>query len=255
MTQWKEASPSRRDGLSFDEELTSTAKGVQFVTRMSAMLRLPAQTIFVASLFLHRFYALNSLKRQHPYQTAACCVFLACKTEESPRKLKDVAVVATKSALKIQKPRSEVEKEYAVEVDQWVKVIPTREDELLQTLKFDFNDVSPYDHLDQLVKDHVREEDQRTLGNMATMFINDSCRTLLGLVLPMQSLAAVSLYWAALTADVSIPDVDGKKWFADIVAENTIVESINDMADMIAIVRNGVLDGQRYDRIEQPSDS
>lgn len=250
LEHWKKATPSRSDDLSYEEELISRGKGVQFITRMASMLRLPSQTIFAASLFLHRFYTRHSLKRLHPYQIAASCVFLACKTEESPRKLKDVATITTKSALKSQKTRAEVEKEHAADVEQWIKVIPSREDELLQTLKFDFEETAPYDALKFLIMKFVPAEDKNELGTLATSFINDSCRTILCITLSMKELAVVALYWASRTADKQIPDFEGEKWYSFVMSENKIIQSVNEMAEMLALVRNGVVDGQVYEKIQ-----
>lgn len=251
LSYWKKSSPSRLDGVEFNEELIGQSKGVQFVTRMATQLRLPAQTIFASTLYLHRFYTRNSLKRLHPYQIAAACVFLACKTEESPRKLKDVAIVTTKAALKLTKNMADIEKEHKNDVEQWAKVIPSREDELLQALKFDFGKTAPYEDLSELMHKYVSAGHHQVIGPLATAFINDSCRTLLSVEVTMKEMAIVAIYWASKSSSTQIPDSDGMKWYMkENMSRSAIVQAINDMIDMINTVRAGVLDGQKYERLQ-----
>ena len=252
LSQIRKTTRSRLDGVSFTDELLGQSKGVQFITRMAIPLRLPPQTIFAAALFLHRFYIRHSLKRGHPYEIAAACLFLACKTEESSCKLHEVAVIATKIGLKLPPTvhPSEVEHRNAKEVDKWTQRIRTTEDELLQALKFDFEDTSPYEHLNKLVHSYVPPEHHKLLGSTATFFINDSCLTMLSLSCSMPDLAVAALYWASVSTKTPIPSSNNEKWYAGHLGRADILRIISDMAEMMPVVqRSGVEVRHKYEKI------
>ena len=54
------------------------------------MRRRPVLTIATASVFLHRFYMMHSLKQYGSREVAMACLFLAGKVEESLRKVEAV---------------------------------------------------------------------------------------------------------------------------------------------------------------------
>lgn len=57
---------------------------------MRFLYRRPLLTIATASIFLHRFYMLESLKKYKAREVALACLFLAGKVEESLRKVETV---------------------------------------------------------------------------------------------------------------------------------------------------------------------
>ena len=90
-------------GLDPIEEKRRRFKGVSAIYRMGEYMRLPQHVMNTASIYLHRFYMRKPLeygsnKLGHPhYEMAATCVFLACKVEESHRKLPSVIDAAMAS--------------------------------------------------------------------------------------------------------------------------------------------------------------
>lgn len=85
------------------EEKHRRCKGVNAIYRMGEYMRLSQHVMNAASVYLHRFYMRKPLehgpnKIGHPhYEMAATCLFLACKVEESHRKLPNVIDAATAS--------------------------------------------------------------------------------------------------------------------------------------------------------------
>lgn len=59
--------PSVLDGLSPEVEREQRSKGCNFIVQLGIQLRLPQVTLATASMFLHRFYMQNSLKKHHYY--------------------------------------------------------------------------------------------------------------------------------------------------------------------------------------------
>ncbi|OLY80983.1 Cyclin-T1 [Smittium mucronatum] len=80
-------SPSKRAGYSINEEVRHKSKACSVIQQVSTKLLLSQLTVCTACTLLHRFYLYNSLVDNHHYNTAAASLFVACKIEESTRKL------------------------------------------------------------------------------------------------------------------------------------------------------------------------
>ena len=60
-------------------------------------MRLHHDTFASAAVFYHRFYQIHSFKKfNHRYVTATCCLFLAGKVEETPKKCKGFSFLCLK---------------------------------------------------------------------------------------------------------------------------------------------------------------
>ena len=57
--------PSIMDGFSVESEREGRAKGVNFITQVGIMLKLPQYTLATASVFLHRFFVRHSMSEKH----------------------------------------------------------------------------------------------------------------------------------------------------------------------------------------------
>jgi protein BUR2 len=53
--------PTILDGFSAEQEREARAKGVNFITQVGIMLKIPQLTISTASIFLHRFFMRYSM--------------------------------------------------------------------------------------------------------------------------------------------------------------------------------------------------
>lgn len=54
-------------------------------------------TMATGVVYFHRFYMFHSFKQFPRYVTACCCLFLAGKVEETPKKCKDIIKTARSS--------------------------------------------------------------------------------------------------------------------------------------------------------------
>lgn len=86
-----ENSPSRRDGLTVEQEMNERQEAALFISDLAAQLKVNQLCINTAIIYMHRFFMIHSFKKFHRYvrMVATSCLFLACKVEEQPRRLKE----------------------------------------------------------------------------------------------------------------------------------------------------------------------
>ncbi|TFK42608.1 cyclin-like protein [Crucibulum laeve] len=163
-----QATPSH---CSLEKELYDRARGIEFLFRLGSSLQLPTSAMCTAATWFHRFYMRYPMEDFHRQDVAASCIFLATKTEECGRKLRDVArVYQTKvSGTDI----SQISPE-SKEVDQCQASILLTEEVLLEALCFDFVVGSPHAELVDLFD--ASETDQQ-LREYAWSLAHDSYRT------------------------------------------------------------------------------
>ncbi|PRT54593.1 Cyclin pch1 [Wickerhamiella sorbophila] len=229
----KKNSPSARDGVSYEEQLIKQSKGVSFVIQTSSQLKLRPAAIYTAATYLHRFYTRYSLKRVHYYDCASACVFLASKTEESPRTIQEVAFMCMRVALK--NPRLKVDTN-SREFKKWVETIMYTEELLLEGLFFDLTIESPYRSLAAFTTKYPTPGEG--INTLANNFVNDSCRTMLSVVYSSDKIAAAAYYWAIKRGAASAPLVDGEKWYTKAgYNRSLLIDVVNEMTSMFNAIK------------------
>ncbi|KZF19750.1 cyclin-like protein [Xylona heveae TC161] len=207
--------PSALDGMAPEKERENRGKGVNFITQVGIMLRLPQLTLASASVFLHRFFMRHSMvdtperPGMHYYAIAATAIFLATKVEENCRKMRDLIIACCRVA---QKNPNLVIDEQSKEYWRWRDTILHNEDILLEAICFDLSLEPPYKTLyDFLV--FFGQEHNKKLRNAAWAFVNDSNLTMLCVLFPSRTIAAAAIYCAAKYCEVDFPDFDGRPWW------------------------------------------
>ncbi|GFS14350.1 cyclin-K [Elysia marginata] len=128
-------SPSFMDGIDGTTESRYRREGARFIIDAGTKMGLRYDTCATGVVYFHRFYMFHSFKEFYRYVTAACCLLLAGKVEETPKKCRDIIRIAQNllSASSFARfgedPREEV---------------MTMERILLKTIKFDFQVDHPY---------------------------------------------------------------------------------------------------------------
>lgn len=210
--------PSIQDGMSVVDERQLRAKGINFIVQCGVMLKLPQLTLSTAAIFFQRYLMRSSLKKPrngmlkpvHHYSSAATCLFLATKVEESCRKMKEMMVVFCRVA---QKNPNLIIDEQSKDFWRWRDWVLQEEDFLLEVLCFDLTVESPHRQLYDMLKYHGLEHDKR-LRNAAWGFVTDSNNTQLCLLFNSRTIAAASLFAACRYCDVEIPDDSkGRPWW------------------------------------------
>jgi hypothetical protein len=73
--------------MSPSDERSACLKCCLLIDEASSTLRLPLPTSLTAKHFLRRFFAAQRYQDHSRFQLTACCQFLSCKVEETPRKV------------------------------------------------------------------------------------------------------------------------------------------------------------------------
>ncbi|KAI1202377.1 cyclin-like protein [Nemania serpens] len=207
------SSPSILDGLPPAEERLRRAKGVNFIYQAGILLELPQITLYVAGVFFHRFYMRRSMVEEkqgiHHYNIAATALFLANKTEENCRKTKDIIIAVAKVAQK--NPKLVVD-EQSKEYWRWRDSILTYEEVMLECLTFDVMIDNPhfklYEFLGQVGLIHNKH-----LRHAAWAFCNDSCLTVLPLLMEAPDIAIASIFFAITFTGERVEDQGGEPWW------------------------------------------
>ncbi|CAN6646461.1 hypothetical protein TRVA0_021S02168 [Trichomonascus vanleenenianus] len=239
--------PSVLAGMSTNEELVARAKAVNFISKMAEGLRLNHITRYTATLFMHRFYARESLTKHHQYNTAGVVTFLATKVEETHRKLRDV----TKWCCRVARKDNTLDAdEQSLEFQKWRTVLINNEILLLKVLCFDYSIDSPVDVLHSLVKRWDLSSSCIKTCQYSWRFLVDSAYTPLCLFYDLKTIAAAALYWGQYRSMDRLPR-DAKsdqRWFEAIgIEEQELMDACNCMADLMArIVELRAIDPPRH---------
>jgi hypothetical protein len=138
---------------------------------------------------------------------ATCCLFLAGKVEETPKKCKDLV----KMAKQYLESRN-LKKHSDMFTEESVKDIMIYERILLQTIKFDLQVDHPYGYLVKYAKSLKGNQEQiRSLVQMAWAFINDSYCTTLCLQWEPEIIAIALMYLTSKLSKLEITDWIDKK--------------------------------------------
>ncbi|KIV94891.1 hypothetical protein PV10_02612 [Exophiala mesophila] len=214
-------SPSILEGMSVAQELSNRQKGVNFITQVGIMLKLPQLTLCTASVYLHRFFMRHAMAQPnkpglHHYSVAATALFLATKVEENYRKMRELVVACCRVA---QKQPNLVVDEQSKEYWKWRDTILHNEDLLLESLCFDLQLEQPY----RILLDFLRYygvQEKKPLRNTSWAFLNDSLITTLCLQMSPRVIAGSALYMGVKLAGITLPDDEqGRAWWEQLDLE------------------------------------
>ncbi|KAI0807117.1 cyclin-like protein [Fomes fomentarius] len=171
--------------IPLERELYDRSRGVEFLYRLGVSLGLPSSAMYTAATWFHRFYMRYSMEDYHRQDVAASCIFLATKTEECGRKLRDVAKVVCS---KINKIDIKQIPDDSKDVEECQTSILLTEEVLLEGLCFDFVVDSPHAELVDLFD--ARSSNNQQVEECAWSIANDSYRTPLCILYPPKVVAA-----------------------------------------------------------------
>lgn len=156
---------------------------------------------------------------------ATCCLFLAGKVEETPKKVKDI----------LKHARTYLESRHLRTYlpyfdDECIGEILTYEKILLQTVKFDLQVDHPYNHLLKYAKTlQGNQERIRSIVQMTWAFINDSFCTTLCLEWEPEIIAIALMYLSSKLTQIDtrewINDTDSVNWWDQFV-QNLNVQTL-----------------------------
>lgn len=223
------SSPSIRDGLDFETERRYRKEGARFIMDCGMSMDLGHNTMATGVVYFHRFYMFQSFKQFPRYVTACCCLFLAGKVEETPKKCKDIIRTA-RTLLSEQK--------FMSFGDDPKEEVMTLERILLQTIKFDLQVEHPYSFLVKYAKclkgDKVKLQ---KIVQMAWNFVNDSLTTTVCLQWEPEIIAVALIHLASKLSKFSVSKWVGQqpihlRWWDMFVADVTM-EILEDICHQV----------------------
>ncbi|CAB3254240.1 unnamed protein product [Arctia plantaginis] len=224
-----QSTPSFRDGISNETENRYRKEGARFIIDTGSKMDLGYNTVATGVVYFHRFYMFHSFKTFPRYITACCCLFLAGKVEETPKKCKDIIKVA-KSLL--------TEHKFATFGDDPKEEVMTLERILLQTIKFDLQVEHPYGYLLKYAKCLKGDKGKlQKMVQMAWTFVNDSLCTTLCLQWEPEVIAVALMFLAGKLSKFEVMDWNGRvprhnAWW-DMFVEDITMELLEDICHQV----------------------
>lgn len=192
--------PSLRNGIDSETEARYRREGARFIMECGINMGLRYDTMATGVVFYHRFYMFHSFHEFPRYVMATCCLFLAGKVEETPKKCKDL-VKAGKQWLEAKN----LKKHSDSFGDDPCKDIMIYERILLQTIKFDLQVDHPYGYLLKYAKTLKGNQDHiKGMVQSCWTFINDSYCTTLCLQWEPEIIAIALMYLASKLSQFDI---------------------------------------------------
>lgn len=173
-------------------------------------------TVATGVVYFHRFYMVHSFRSFPRYVTACCCLFLAGKVEETPKKCKDIIKTAKGllSDVKFQSFGDDPKEE-----------VMTLERILLQTIKFDLQVDHPYGFLLKYAKSLKGDNTKlQKMVQMAWNFVNDSHSTTVCLQWEPEVIAIALIHLASKLSKFMVVEWIGRqshhlRWWDMFVAD------------------------------------
>lgn len=221
--------PSSRDALEYETERRYRKEGARFIMECGTSMGLGHNTVATGVVYFHRFYMFHSFKTFPRYVTACCCLFLAGKVEETPKKCMDIIKTA-RTLLQDAKFKSFG--------DDPKEEVMTLERILLQTIKFDLQVEHPYNFLLKYAK--CLNGDKNKLQKMVQMawnFVNDSLSTTVCLQWEPEIIAVAMIHLASKLSKFVVDDWTGRqpdhlRWWDMFVADITM-EILEDICHQV----------------------
>ncbi|XP_059130899.1 cyclin-K-like [Peromyscus eremicus] len=220
--------PSQLEGLDPATEARYRQEGARFIFDMGTHLGLHYDTLATGIIYFHRFYMFHSFKQYPRYVTGACCLFLAGKVEETPKRCKDIIKTARSLLNDVQ---------FSQFGDDPKEEVLVLERILLQTIKFDLEVEHPYQFLLRYAKQLKGDKKKiQRLIQMAWTFVNDSLCTTLSLQWEPEILAVAVMYLAGRFQNFKIQEWTSspmsRRWWEQFV-EDVPVDVLEDICHQI----------------------
>uniref|UniRef100_A0A1A9Z5R4 Cyclin-K n=1 Tax=Glossina pallidipes TaxID=7398 RepID=A0A1A9Z5R4_GLOPL len=221
--------PSVRDGIPLETERRYRREGARFIMTCGTQMGLGHNTMATGVVYFHRFYMFHSFKSFPRYVTACCCLLLAGKVEETPKKCRDIIMTARQ--LLSDNHFYSFGKEPKEEV-------VTLERILLQTIKFDLQVEHPYTFLLKYAK--CFKGDQQKLQKMVQMawnFVNDSLSTVVCLQWEPEIIAVALIHLASKLSKFTLTDWVGRqpqhvRWW-DMFVQDVTMDILEDICHQV----------------------
>ncbi|CAN6485478.1 unnamed protein product [Victoria cruziana] len=187
-------SPSRKDGIDSSRETYLRYSYCSFLQSLGQLLELPQTTIGTAIVLCHRFFVRRSHACHDRFLIATASLFLAAKSEETPRPLNTVL----KAAFEICHKQGFSLPPYLLSVDwfdEYRERVIGAEHIILTTLDFELGVQHPYGPLTSVL--NKLGLTQSVVLNLALDLVNEGLRSSLWLQFKPHHIAAGAVFLAS----------------------------------------------------------
>ncbi|XP_031633394.1 cyclin-K-like [Contarinia nasturtii] len=225
--------PSIRDGLEIETERRYRKEGARFIMECGTRMALGHQTIATSAIYFHRFYMFQTFQEFPRYVTASCCLFLAGKVEETPKKCRDI--IATARSI-LTDPRFQA---FSEDLRKAKDEIMTLEKILLKIIKFDLEIEHPYNFLLSYAKCLKGDKEKlQQIVQMAWNFMNDSLSTTVCLQWEPEIIAVAMIHLACKLSKFTVDDWVGKRskhlqWWDMYIGSDRTMEILDDICHQV----------------------
>lgn len=179
-----------------------------YLATVGRELKFPQLTIATAMVYFRRYYMVHSLKKIDAFHMAAACLFVAGKVEETPKKIRDLLIVAWAKDPRHKNKGSQNLNHKSNDFLIFQNTLLNYEMSLLCTIKFKFVVEHPY----RFVLQFCRTKDNKNLAKTAWEIINCSYSgSSLFLRYDAQSLALAAIGLAAKSLKLEREDHGSKQ--------------------------------------------
>lgn len=217
-------SPSRKDGMGYQEELITRKQACDFIQKLAKALQLSKITQITGTNYLHRFYMRQSFLRYDKYITATSCLFLGAKIEEQSLRATQVAQEYIQIRKSIEKDRVfAVQKHDPTQIADSIIYL---EGVVMHTMVYDMTVIHPYQYINEKVDAVIRlatalsEQEKRQMSakikQVAWSVLNDSAYTCACIRQEPHNLAAGAVYLAGMYENyvsLTMRSTNGEPWW------------------------------------------
>jgi len=189
---------------------------IHFIQEAGIKLNFPQLTTSTAAFLLHQFFSRKSFKDHDKWLIATCCLFLASKLEETPKKLRDI-INTTYCMLR--------EKALRIGPEYWSMhdSIIVQEQVIMRVLAFE----TAFDHPHKYLLNYAKSlRVSKTFIQTSLNVLNDSFCTSVYLRYGSNVIAAAVIYFTASILNVELPQGSRMKWWEAFDIEFSDIEAI-----------------------------
>ena len=236
-----EDTPSRRDGISKEQEEHHRSFYVKLITNICSQFNTVPEVPVLASLYCHRFYAARSIVHNDRLAVVTAAIFLAFKVADLMHPFRMVMEMSYSQYKHI--PREDAAKILKNNEEYYAalkKKVLMAERSLMYIIGFNFKPEFPGRYFFAKIKSltHLSDQERHTLKQLCVNFANDMLReTTMFLQYTAKELGYAFLYltlkYASLSALPESADKSGgKEWYeADGITVERMTEVTNSILD------------------------
>lgn len=227
---------SRSPSLSESKETQIRFQACGWIYVVGKYMKFPIRTIGSAMIIYHRFHLFNPISEFSYIDTAAACLFVACKIEDTSKKLKDILI----AGYNIKHPNGPNISFENHTIEEQKKRIIGLERMILETSCFDFRRRHPQPYIIKFAR-HLKLS--KEIAKKAWDITIDSYKTYAPLKFPPHCIALMALVLASILLEQPFEDAYEKF----LVKKETLVDALYNILDLYIHYRHVTLVGHDTD--------